>query len=144
MIFESNRPGMSSFPVIVNELRRMNLAMQQQRVEHMNHYHRCEAARMFQTVSVDGGRQCGKTTCLIEMSRPSDLIFAYGQEQAQTLDRVVCCPVYNSRVDNARWVRKNSPVHTVWIDEARFVSPKAMQEIYALYAGHAKQFVLLG
>lgn len=101
-------------------------------------------AKCFQVVTVDIGRTSGKTSCLLELTQPNDVVFGYGYYQTQQLDRVLSCLVFNGFYEQVRGLRPAPQVDTVWIDNASLLKPEALDQIIHLYAGHAEQFVLLG
>lgn len=146
MIFETSKPGMSSFPVILDELRRMNFALQEQRATHTLSYHPCEVAKYFQTVRIDAGRQTSKTSYVLNNAREGDIIIVPNMYIANHITRSFDIPCGIVIMHDLMRLNPSRITGTVWVDEASLCVDgyNSLEFMYMTFAGHAKQFVLLG
>ena len=113
------------------------------------YYHNYDFAREFQTVAIKLPRQCGKSWYIARSCKRSDVIICSNERLIKSMsDRVSLFHMDSMpHIITPRNVFVGSKVktyHTVWIDDASYVSEEHLRQIYEAYAGWAVQFVLIG
>lgn len=99
-------------------------------------------AREFQTITVDPGRQTGKTLAMSLLAEPNDLIVVRSMTQKDSFIRDYLHGRFEPQVVTVSEVAlKLKSFNRVWIDDAKHVD---MGKIYQTMCGVCKQFILLG
>lgn len=103
-------------------------------------------AKEYATVSLDLGRQVGKTMAIARRAKPTDIVFSYNSACAKEMSRrLMFWNVQHVENRSATSATADDQVYdTVWIDEAKHIKPETLNKIYELYAHRAKQFILIG
>lgn len=106
-------------------------------------------ARNHRTVSVNFGRQTGKTTAIKKLCGYGDVVFAHNagwkKELARFLptDRDLSIFTFNDTQQCSFTLGKKNKFR-VWIDEASLFKQEEIDAIYAMLASRTTQFILLG
>ena len=104
--------------------------------------------KQFATVAVNPGRQTGKTMAIARRAQANDIVFSYNSHAKDEMQRRLqfwnmtfmpeCKAAGTSDINTER------EYDTVWIDEATYLKPGQLDEIYEKLASKAKYFVLVG
>lgn len=106
-------------------------------------------ARNHKTVSVNFGRQTGKTTAIKKLCGYGDVIFAHSIGWKQELKRVLPTDqnlsilTFNDMQKLSFTLGKKTNFR-VWIDEVSLFNQEEIDAIYAMLASRTTQFILLG
>lgn len=103
-------------------------------------------SKEFQTVRLNPGRQCGKSTIIAKLSSTQDLIIARDFTSLKNIKERVNFFNIGSHAEVKMFsnleVNRTETYDTVWIDDASF--NQNLESIYELLSGKCKQFILLG
>lgn len=103
-------------------------------------------AQQYKTVRVDIGRQIGKTTYMTRTAVAGDVILVGKASLAKMLTsnfNVEAHVISINMVDTYPQAMLNWH-HTVWVDDASFISREKLDVMYEMFGARASQFVLLG
>lgn len=103
-------------------------------------------AQQYKTVRVDTGRQIGKTTYMTRTAVAGDVILVGKASLAKVLTSNfdVKAHVISINVVDTYPQAMLDTHHTVWVDDASFISRDKLDVMYEMFGARASQFVLLG
>lgn len=103
-------------------------------------------AQQYKTVRVDVGRQIGKTTYMARTAVAGDIVVVGKASLAKMLTSNfdVQAHVLSINVIDQYPQQTLGMHHTVWVDDASYISKEKLDMMYNMFGARASQFVLLG
>ena len=120
--------------------------LREERIDQKQYLGDVAFAKEYATVSLDLGRQCGKTMAIARRAKPTDIVFSYDGASSKEMQRRL--EFWNVQHVESRTAGNagggDTQYDIVWIDTAKHIKPEELNKIYELYAHRANQFVLVG
>lgn len=101
-------------------------------------------AREYLTLRINPGRQTGKSTLLVEMYHPSDIVVVKNSTQSKNLQEMASVPLVMISLSQLKSDPQEYACNRLWVNDADCMTSDEIDMIYDCFAKNAKQIILLG